>query len=139
MKRFYSRSTSCAYIVGIHQAMPPDAVEISAERYDAVIANPVSGKVRGHDAEGLPILIDPAPDAAGDERNWRDSELSSVIWLRDRHRDQLDLGTETALTPEQFTELLVYIQALRDWPQSPDFPDSQHRPTASDWIAEQTQ
>lgn len=139
MKRFYSRSTGCAYIVGIHQTMPQDAVEISAERYDAVIANPVSGKVRGHDAEGLPILIDPAPDVAGDERNWRDSELSSVIWLRDRHRDQLDLGAETALTPEQFTELLVYMQTLRDWPQSADFPDSQYRPVAPPWIAEQTQ
>lgn len=139
MKRFYSRSTGCVYIVGIHQTMPPDAVEISAERYDAVIANPVSGKVRAHDAEGLPILIDSTPDVAGDERNWRDSELSSVIWLRDRHRDQLDLETETALTREQFMELLVYMQALRDWPQSTDFPDSQHRPTAPDWIAEQTQ
>ena len=119
--------------------MPSDAVEISADRYGAMIANPVSGKVRGHDAEGLPILIDPAPDVAGDERNWRDRELSSVIWLRDRHRDQLDLGTETALTPEQFTELLVYMQTLRDWPQSADFPDSQYRPVAPLWIAEQTQ
>lgn len=139
MKRFYSQSTGCAYIVGIHQIMPSDAVEISADRYDAMIANPVSGKVRGHDAEGLPILIDPAPDVAGNERNWRDRELSSVIWLRDRHRDQLDLGTETALTPEQFTELLVYMQTLRDWPQSADFPDSQYRPVAPLWIAEQTQ
>jgi hypothetical protein len=73
------------------------------------------------------------------ERAWRNTELASLVWLRDRHRDQLEIGGETTLTSEQFNELLVYMQALRDWPQSPDFPDSQHRPTASDWIAEQTQ
>lgn len=139
MKRFYSQSTGCVYIVGIHQTMPPDAVEISSDRYDAVIANPAEGKVRGHDAEGLPILIDRVPNVAGEERGWRDGELSSVIWLRDRHRDQLDLGAETTLTSEQFTGLLTYMQELRDWPQSPDFPDSQHRPTAPVWIAEQVQ
>jgi len=41
--------------------MPPDAIPISEERYQSVIANPSPGKVRSHDAEGLPILIDPPP------------------------------------------------------------------------------
>lgn len=140
MKRFYSSETGCTYLESIHSLIPTDAVFISEERYTSVIANPTLGKVRSHDADGLPILIDPpAPNFAEQERWWRDSELSSVVWLRDRHRDQLGLGTESTLTPELFTELLTYMQALRDWPQSPDFPDSQHRPTASDWIAEQTQ
>ncbi|WP_433916234.1 phage tail assembly chaperone [Pseudomonas protegens] len=35
--------------------------------------------------------------------------------------------------------LLDYIQALRDWPQSTDFPDDQRRPAAPPWIAKQTQ
>lgn len=59
--------------------------------------------------------------------------LQDVIWMRDRHRDQLDLGTPTTLTEQQFTELLTYIQALRDvpvvsdplgvpiWPSLPSF------------------
>ncbi|WP_449439565.1 phage tail assembly chaperone [Pseudomonas migulae] len=71
------------------------------------------------------------------EREWRDTELASLVWLRDRHRDQLEIEVDTTLSSEQFTELLVYMQALRDWPQSPDFPDSQHRPTAPAWIADQ--
>lgn len=73
------------------------------------------------------------------ERQWRDLELASVMWLRERHRDQLEIGTATTLTGEQFKELLVYMQSLRNWPQSPDFPQTEHRPVAPSWIAEQTQ
>lgn len=73
------------------------------------------------------------------ERQWRDSELASVMWLRERHRDQLEIEAPATLTGEQFKELLVYMQALRDWPQSPDFPQAEHRPVAPSWIAEQPQ
>lgn len=81
----------------------------------------------------------PATTKADDERKWRDAELASVVWLRERHRDQREIGGSTSLTGDQFVELLVYMQALRDWPQSADFPDSQYRPVAPPWIAEQTQ
>lgn len=57
MNRFYSQSTGCTYIVGIHETIPSDAVEISAERYDAVIANPNLSMIRAHDEQGLPYLI----------------------------------------------------------------------------------
>lgn len=73
------------------------------------------------------------------ERAWRDAELTSVTWLRERHRDQQELGVDTTLSAEQFVELLAYMQALRAWPQSSDFPDSAHRPTAPRWIADQTE
>ncbi|MEO6676155.1 MAG: phage tail assembly chaperone, partial [Pseudomonas sp.] len=82
---------------------------------------------------------EPVQDLAAQERVWRDDQLSAVMWLRERHRDQLEISESTTLTSEQFNELLVYMQALRDWPQSPDFPDSQHRPTAPAWMAEQDQ
>lgn len=71
------------------------------------------------------------------ERQWRDAELATQQWLRDRHRDEQDLGRPTTLSNEQFTELLVYFQALRDWPQSDSFPDVTFRPVAPAWIAEQ--
>lgn len=73
------------------------------------------------------------------ERNWRDTELTSLMWLRERHRDQLEIQAPTSIDGEQFKVLLVYMQALRDWPQSANFPDSQYRPVAPSWIAEQTQ
>ncbi|MDH0730990.1 phage tail assembly chaperone [Pseudomonas sichuanensis] len=83
-----------------------------------------------------------APDGelqANNERAWRDSALAAVMWLRDRHRDQVEGGAATTLTAEQFQELLAYMQALRDWPQSEAFPDSAQRPVAPPWIAEQSQ
>ncbi|MEW9901653.1 phage tail assembly chaperone [Pseudomonas putida] len=81
----------------------------------------------------------PAPTAADLERQWRDAELMALVWLRDRHRDQLEIGVATTLTPEQFSELLVFMQSLRDWPQSEAFPDSEQRPVAPPWIADQSQ
>lgn len=90
-------------------------------------------------AEYIRNAIKPAPTAAEVEREWRDSELVSLIWLRDRHRDQLEIKGDTNLTPEQFGELLAYMQALRDWPQLPEFPNSEHRPKAPAWIADQTE
>jgi hypothetical protein len=73
------------------------------------------------------------------ERTWRDTELQSTEWLVTRHRDEQDLAQDTTLTTEQFAGLQGYRQALRDWPQSEHFPDSQYRPVAPPWIAEQTQ
>lgn len=58
MQRFYSQRTGGTYLQGIHQ-IPADAVPISEDRYNTVIANPQPGMARSHDANGLPILIAP--------------------------------------------------------------------------------
>lgn len=141
MKRFYSAQTGCCYLDKLGK-IPADAIEIPDAIYDAVIRNPAPGKVRSHDSQGLPVLVD-APEVVIDleshERAWRDAELASVMWLRERHRDQVEISEQTTLTAEQFAELLVYMQALRDWPQSPDFPAIEQRPAAPAWIAEQAQ
>jgi len=45
--------------------MPSDAVEISEELFQRVIANPPVGKIIDHDQHGLPLLTDPPePNAA---------------------------------------------------------------------------
>ncbi len=59
--RYYSKSTGNTYIPGVHVFMPEDAVQITEDRYLAVIASPAPGKIRSHDDAGLPILIDPPP------------------------------------------------------------------------------
>lgn len=140
MTRFYSQSTGCTYLTEIHgKNMPADAQAISEAVYLAVIASPAPDKIRSH-VNGLPVLIDPPPASAEDlaeqERKWRDAELLAVTWLRDRHRDQLDIGSDTTLSAEQFAELLVYMQALRDWPQSDAFPSTEQRPVPPAWIAD---
>lgn len=77
------------------------------------------------------------PDAA--ERVWRDAEIVRVAWLRDRHRDEVELAIETTITAEQYIELLAYIRALRDWPAGAEFPAIDHRPPAPEWIVTQAQ
>lgn len=62
MSRYYSTSTGSTYVEGWHANMPDDVMPITEEHYVAVIANPAPGKIRSHDDDGLPILIDhPAP------------------------------------------------------------------------------
>lgn len=139
MKRFYSRATLTTYLEGIHRVMPADAKEIDEARYLEVLGNPVAGKVRGHDTEGLPTLIDPPPeDLAMMERAWRDGEILRVQWIRDRHRDESELSRPTTITSEQFAGLLYYMQALRDWPEQSAFPSEASRPVPPACIAEQT-
>lgn len=59
--RYYSRSTGCTYLPDIHRDLPADAVPITEARYMEVIGNPELGKIRSHDEDGLPILVDPTP------------------------------------------------------------------------------
>lgn len=140
MQRFYSRQTGCTYLEGIHTELPADAKEITEKRFLAVLATPVDGKVIGHDSKGLPILIDPpAEQLAALARGWRDAEIGRIQWLRDRHLDQQAAEIGTTLEPAQFTELLTYIQALRDWPLSPEFPTEGSRPVTPTWITQQIQ
>lgn len=59
MKRLYSKSTGCTYLPGLNPQIPSDAIEISEETYQQVIARPSPEKVRSHNADGIPILINP--------------------------------------------------------------------------------
>lgn len=68
-------------------------------------------------------------------RIWRDSELAASQWLVERHRDQVEAGSATTLTTDQYSALQVYRQALRDWPMAADFPAASSRPAAPDWLA----
>lgn len=143
-ERLYSKTTGSCYY-STHANIPDDAIPIEEDRFISVIISPPHGKVRSHDAEGLPILID-APvhvmtvdELAAAERLWRDSQVSSTEWLVNRHRDEMDMQRQTTLTTEQFAQLLTYRQELRDWPQSDLFPSIEHRPQPPTWLADLTQ
>lgn len=132
MKRFYSKSTGLCYLPGIHTSMPSDAVEIDDKTFTSVIGNTPPGKVRDHDEDGLPFLVDappPTPEVLyGLEQAWRNKVLLSTDSLVVRHRDQVEAGIPTTLTDEQYKALQAYRQELRDWPESPAFPDITARP-----------
>lgn len=141
MDIYYSPSTPGFFSAVIYrkEQMPSDVVPITPEQHQALMLGESLGKVIGIDGNGVPVLLDPVVlpvDTAVRERDWRDAELASVMWLRERHRDQLEVSSPTTLSAEQFGELLTYIQALRDWPQSADFPDSLLRPVPPSWVDE---
>lgn len=61
-------------------------------------------------------------DLAAQVRAVRDTRLEACTWIVERHRDQLDAGKATTLTPDEYQAWLTYRQALRDLPQQPGFP-----------------
>lgn len=74
-------------------------------------------------------------EPAQSDRTWRDTSLSATEWCVTRHRDEQELGRGTSLKAAQFLELLEYRQALRDWPESSQFPAPASRPSTPTWIA----
>lgn len=118
---------------------PLDAVAISAERYDQVRGEEAQGRVICADVTGQPQTEARPPmsaeQVAAIERKWRDGQLAATDGLVARHRDELETG-ETTLQVTQYQELQVWRKLLREWPQSTEFPDVQHRPPVPVWIAE---
>ncbi|MEK2607780.1 phage tail protein [Pseudomonas shirazensis] len=140
----FSISTGCFYDTRIHEDIPGDAVYVSDAQFQELSTGRNTGKQIVIQAGDL-VLVDPAPfvqtreEEEARERMWRDQEVTRTAWLRERHRDEQDLQRETTLSAEQFVELLSYLQELRDWPQSDQFPVLEHRPVAPPWIADQSQ
>lgn len=62
--------------------------------------------------EKCPVELD---DLVVSQREWRDEELKETDWI------------VPVIDHPQHSEYLTYRQALRDWPSTPDFPDT--RPT----------
>jgi hypothetical protein len=77
--------------------------------------------------------------ALAEIRAKRDDLLNDVIWEVDRHKQQLELVsagklTSTTLTSEQYLNLLVYIQELRELPNEVTDPGSVTYPAKPEGI-----
>lgn len=136
---FYSPLVGAFYPKGARD-IPDDALEVSQSEFLQLTAARNRGRKILVEGERLTDVDRAwtADELAAVARAARDAELMSLEWLRNRHRDQLDIGADTTLTTGQFAELLLYLQALRDWPQSDAFPSIEHRPIAPLWIADQS-
>jgi len=144
MAAFYSPSERGFFDTALNskKQIPTDAIAVSEPQRRELLAGISRGLLAQVSEKGSLELVEPPvdPDAVAlAERAWRDGVLTSAAWLRDRHRDQLEIGAPTTLTADQFEGLLAFMQALRDWPQSPEFPASEHRPVAPEWVLEQTE
>lgn len=125
---FFSKSTGAFYDAHIHgDAIPADAVEITTDEHQALLAAQSGGKIIASDADGKPVAVDPPPPTTAERattmRAQRDKLMDSTQWLVARHRDQVDGGMPTTLTAEQYKGLLAFRQALRDLPEQNGFPD----------------
>lgn len=141
MTTFFSPSTCFFYDDQLSTPIPGDAVEFSSEARDALLVAAAQGKHIGVDPDGYPVLADPIPPTpevlAAIERRWRDGRLLATDGVVSRHRDEQEGSEATTLTSEQYSALQVYRQALRNWPQTGEFPLLDHRPPAPEWLAEQ--
>lgn len=141
---FYSPGLGGFYSERVHgDNIPMDAVEISLELHAELLRQITAGKRIVPGAGGLPRAAEqelPTEiQTAERERTWRDAQLLRCGGIRDRHRDEIELGLPTTLTDSQYSELMSYLQQLRDWPAAMQFPDSSQRPVPPDWILSQTQ
>ena len=139
---FASPSMRGFYDSSINSSMPVDVIEITAERHQQLLLGESQGKVIDFTPESGPELIDPPPPSAealaAAERDWRDWQLLLTDPLVSRHRDEVEEGGSTSITPEQYTELQGYRRLLRDWPQGDQFPLAEHRPPAPTWLSAQS-
>jgi len=126
-----------------HNSFPADAIPLTVERHHELLVGQAEGKVIDFSPEEGPALIDPPPPThealATIERQWRDERLAATDGVVSRHRDELEDGTPTTLTGEQYAELQVYRRALRNWPESGEFPLIDHRPSPPHWLAQHLQ
>ncbi|MBA6065927.1 phage tail protein [Pseudomonas mosselii] len=115
-----------------NQVIPDDCVEVSDTQRAELLAGTQQGLVITRASDGKPALSVPPPlptaELAARERRWRGSQLLRTDAAVTRHRDEVELGRVTTLTASQYTELLGYRAALRDWPTDDLFPDSGKRP-----------
>lgn len=134
---FYAQSRGFDLVDSPYPEPPEGAVEITRAQYAELFAGQAMGKVISASASGQPVLIDPviSPAAlASRERAWRNNVLQDTQWLVWRDAEELEVGEGTTLRTEEFKQLLAYRQALRDWPNDLEFPDTQARPVEPDWL-----
>lgn len=133
---YFSPKTSGFYHADLHGAnIPADAFELSEGEYCALVSNAPKGTVLSLTVSGRPervLLAEQTPDVM--ERTWRDKVLDRTQWLVLRDAEELEMGEGTTLRTDEFKQLLAYRQALRDWPNNPDFPDTRSRPIEPDWL-----
>ncbi|WP_285361320.1 hypothetical protein [Pseudomonas sp. fls2-241-TYG-175] len=81
-------------------------------------------------AEDIVVQSDPALLA----RLRIEASLKTSETLVSEYRDARDLGAALPITAEQFSELLTWRQAVREWPQVAGYPNEASRPDVPAWI-----
>lgn len=116
-KLYFSASQCGFYDSAIHTVLPDDAVEISTDTHQALMAAQGAGKLIAADSEGLPVAIDPPAPST--------EVLAAQVRAR---RDALIAATDYLVMPDypisavQLASVKTYRQALRDITTQETFP-----------------
>ena len=78
------------------------------------------------------IFVQPEPALLA--RLWIEASLKTSETLVSEYRDARDLGGALPITAKQFSELLTWRQAVREWPQVAGYPIEASRPDTPAWI-----
>lgn len=134
---FYAQTLGFDHVENPGSEIPEGAVEITRAQYSELFAGQADGQVISASASGQPVLIERvvSPETlASHERAWRNHVLQNTQWLVFRDAEELEVGEGTTLRAEEFKQLLAYRQALREWPNDPNFPNARSRPVEPDWL-----
>ncbi|QHC88707.1 phage tail assembly chaperone [Pseudomonas chlororaphis] len=122
--------------------IPDDVIDVPQEDVVAALSRAPGETLAAKNGR---IVVLPAPAVDGRarseafERVWRGQQLTQTDPVVTRHRDELEDGSETTLTSEQYAQMQAYRRGLRDWPEKGEFPLAEHRPVAPPWLADQLQ
>ncbi|MFL1543503.1 hypothetical protein [Pseudomonas sp. O39] len=105
--------------------------DYNAPLYQAVRAYLDEGGKFKKYAEDIFVESDPIVIA----RLWAETSLQNTETLVAQYRDARDLGGTPPITAEQFTALLTWRQAVREWPKAKRYPAESSRPDAPQWLS----
>lgn len=97
-----------------------NVVPKSVDPHNAYTIEEVEAYIAEHPEDVLDMDVVNAKIHKAQIRQQRDTLIQSVEWRVRRHQDEMTLGLEPT---EDIIPILEYIQALREVPQQPGFPD----------------
>ncbi|SMF92348.1 hypothetical protein SAMN02982917_0570 [Azospirillum oryzae] len=101
--------------------------------FDASTHHAIDRWMEKVDASGNAYLeqtVEPIPPEeiaaaeAAKRRAERDAAMPEALNILSRHRNQRDYGITTTLTEEQAAAWAAYLQGLRDYPETGEFPSA---------------
>lgn len=127
MSIHYSAATGGFYDDTIHEALPGDAMLISAGQYRKLLDGQMQGLMIGPDDTGAPVLLQPTPPT-------QEQLLAAMRAERDRGLRASDWTqmADSPLSSAAREEWRLYRQALRDLPATITNPASIDWPTPPD-------
>jgi len=145
MVQKYAYTDTSGLVIGFYSddihgdKIPSGSIAISDDQHQELLSGQTTGKRMHVSACGTHSLLDPPPPNAeqieASLRSRRNTALTATDGAVSRHRDQVEIGSKTTLSGDQYKALQAYRKALRDLPAKKGFPRVE-LPTTPDFVGE---